>query len=345
MGSGAAPVLQRQHQGEGCHIDTDEGADQRTIVDESLRQVVVALHQRVQTEGLQGLSPGTEGVQDDEAVVDVGGQEHAGAGCATYTVSLANSEEVGVVVGQGHRLEASRGPLCTATLGVYRHPTDMKRAIKEASALAVMALGILVMWGSPAMAERVEEPAYTLVKEASGVELRRYGPTVRAVTVVENVSWDQATSEGFRRLAGYIFGGNTKKQSIAMTAPVTAQPQPSSSMKIAMTAPVTAQPASTGVRVTFTMPAAFTLANLPTPNDRAVVLEEVGARLVAVRRFSGFAGDAAFEQERQTLMNGLASLGVHSVGEAELARYDPPWTVPFFRRNEVAVEVEATVVH
>jgi len=199
------------------------------------------------------------------------------------------------------------------------------------------------------MAERVEEPAYTLVKAASGVELRRYAPTVRAVTVVENVSWDQAMSEGFRRLAGYIFGGNTTKQSIAMTSPVTAQPQPqpqpSSSMKIAMTAPVTAQPASTGVRVTFTMPAGFTLASLPTPNNRAVVLEEVGARLVAVRRFSGFAGDAAFERERQTLMNGLASLGVHSVAQAELARYDPPWTLPFFRRNEVAVEVEATIVH
>ncbi len=193
------------------------------------------------------------------------------------------------------------------------------------------------------MAERVEEPAYTLVKEASGVELRRYAPTVRAVTVVENVSWDQAMSEGFRRLAGYIFGGNTKKQSIAMTSPVTAQP--SSSMKIAMTAPVTAQPASTGVRVTFTMPAGFTLESLPTPNNRAVVLEEVGARLVAVRRFSGFAGDAAFERERQTLMNGLTSLGVHSVAEAELARYDPPWTLPFFRRNEVAVEVEATTLH
>lgn len=193
------------------------------------------------------------------------------------------------------------------------------------------------------MAERVEEPAYTLVKEASGVELRRYVPTVRAVTVVENVSWDQAMSEGFRRLAGYIFGGNTTKQSIAMTSPVTAQP--SSSMKIAMTAPVTAQPASTGVRVTFTMPAGFTLASLPTPNNRAVVLEEVGARLVAVRRFSGFAGDAAFDRERQTLMKGLTSLGVRSVAEAELARYDPPWTLPFFRRNEVAVEVEATVIH
>ncbi len=192
------------------------------------------------------------------------------------------------------------------------------------------------------MAERVEEPAYTLVRKADGVELRRYAPTVRAVTVVENASRDQAMSEGFRRLAGYIFGGNTKKQSIAMTSPVTAQPE---SMKIAMTAPVTAQPASTGMRVTFTMPATFTLATLPTPNDSAVVLEDVAERLVAVRQFSGFAGEAAFERERLALMNGLASLGVRGIGDAELARYDPPWTLPFFRRNEVFVEVEAAVVH
>ncbi len=208
----------------------------------------------------------------------------------------------------------------------------MKRAI-----VAAVLVGVVCV-GSPAMAERVEEPAFVLVKEADGVELRQYAPTVRAVTVVNNASRDEAMSEGFRRLAGYIFGGNTKKQSIAMTSPVTAQP---SSMKIAMTAPVTAQRGSTGMRVTFTMPASFTLANLPTPNDSAVVLEEVGARLVAVRRFSGFAGDAAFERERAALMNGLATLGVQSVGDAELARYDAPWTLPFLRRNEVIIEVEA----
>lgn len=197
------------------------------------------------------------------------------------------------------------------------------------------------------MAERVEEPSYILVRQARGVELRRYAPTIRAVTVVDTVAWDRAMNEGFRRLAGYIFGGNTRKQSIAMTAPVTASSAASSSMKIAMTAPVTAQPSSSSslVRVTFTMPAGFTLESLPTPNDRAVVLEAVDQRLVAVRRFSGFAGDAAFERERQALIAELPSFGVRAVGEPELARYDPPWTLPFFRRNEVAVEVETTTVH
>ena len=214
--------------------------------------------------------------------------------------------------------------------------------------VAFVTLGVAVVWGRPAMAERVEEPTYTLVRQAGGVELRRYAPVVRAVTVVENVTWDRAMNEGFRRLAGYIFGGNTKQQSIAMTSPVTAQPgagTAEASMKIAMTAPVTAQPASTGVRVTFTMPAAFTLASLPTPNDRKVVLEAVDERLVAVRRFSGFAGTEAFERERQSLENSLAALGVRAVAEPELARYDPPWTLPFFRRNEVAVEVEAITIH
>jgi len=209
-------------------------------------------------------------------------------------------------------------------------------------AVALVGIGLTAVWGRPAMAERVEEPDYTLVRKDRGVELRRYAPVVRAVTVVENVSWDRALNEGFRRLAGYIFGGNTKKQSIAMTAPVTAQP---TSMKIAMTAPVTAQPSSTGVRVTFTMPAGHTLQSLPTPHDRAVVLEAVSERLVAVRAFSGFAGTDAFERERASLVAGLGALGVRAVSEPELARYDPPWTLPFLRRNEVAVEVEPTLAH
>lgn len=194
------------------------------------------------------------------------------------------------------------------------------------------------------MAERVEEPAYALVREERGVELRRYAPVVRAVTVVENASWDRALNEGFRRLAGYIFGGNTRQQSIEMTSPVTAQPS-SSSSKIAMTSPVTAQPATTGVRVTFTMPASHTLQSLPVPHNRAVVLEAVAERLVAVRAFSGFASRDTFERERQALLQGLTGLGVRAVGEPELARYDPPWTLPFLRRNEVAVEVVPALVH
>jgi hypothetical protein len=209
--------------------------------------------------------------------------------------------------------------------------------------IALICIALVAVWGRPVMAETVEEPRYTLERRARDIELRRYAPVVRAVTVVENVSWDRAMSEGFRRLAGYIFGGNRRQQSIAMTSPVTAQP--ASSMKIAMTAPVTAQPATSGVRVTFTMPEGHTLQSLPTPDNRAVVLEAVDERLVAVRSFSGFAGKDTFERERAALLNGLGGLGVRAVGEPELARYDPPWTLPFLRRNEVVVEVEATTVH
>lgn len=210
--------------------------------------------------------------------------------------------------------------------------------------IALVGIAVVAVWGRPAMAERVEEPHYTLERQARGVELRRYAPVVRAVTIVENVSWDRAQSEGFRRLAGYIFGGNRRQQSIAMTSPVTAQPT-SSSMQIAMTAPVTARPAPSGVRVTFTMPAGHTLQSLPIPDNRAVVLEAVDERLVAVRKFSGFAGKDTFEREREALLGGLSALGVRAVGEPELARYDPPWTLPFLRRNEVTVEVEPMMVH
>lgn len=206
--------------------------------------------------------------------------------------------------------------------------------------LWIVVVGFLL--GRPAMAESVAEPVWTPVQTVQDIEVRRYAPVVRAVTVVEGTSWDGAMNEGFRRLAGYIFGGNTTRASIAMTAPVSAQPVPSqpTSQKIAMTAPVTASPGPDGaIRVTFTMPAGETLSSLPEPNDPRVVLEAMPERLVAVRRFSGFAGEAKMRRERAALLDGLAALGLKATAEPELARYDAPWTLPFLRRNEITVDV------
>lgn len=218
--------------------------------------------------------------------------------------------------------------------------------MKHLPVVGVVVVVVLVLLaGGAAMAARVEEPAFAVVKKVDAIELRRYEAQVRAVTVVAGMSWDAAVSEGFRRLAGYIFGGNTSRRSMAMTAPVSAQPTPAAggSTKIAMTAPVTAAVGDGGVRVTFTMPAGSTLVSLPVPDNPGVVLQEVPARLVAVRRFTGFASDSTFRAERRLLLDGLSALGLRPVSEAELARYDPPWTIPFLRRNEVAVEVDVDV--
>ncbi|NBB52047.1 heme-binding protein [Rhizobium sp. CRIBSB] len=182
-----------------------------------------------------------------------------------------------------------------------------------------------------------EEPAFTLVLKDEAFEVRDYGTTVVAeVTVTGNQN--RAANEGFRLLAGYIFGGNTRRQSIAMTAPVA---QSRNSETIAMTAPVT-QTASGGTwTVQFTMPSAYTLATLPVPNDRRVTLREEPGRRMAVVRFSGIADARQVEARTRELEAQLRSRGLRATGPVSLAQYDAPWTLWFLRRNEVMIPIAA----
>lgn len=185
------------------------------------------------------------------------------------------------------------------------------------------------------MASQVEEPSYEVIRRIGDVEVRAYDPVVQAVTDVDG-NFDRVQNEGFRRLAGYIFGGNRQRQAIAMTAPVTTEP-----MMLAMTAPVsTTENADKTHRVSFTMPAGMTLASLPEPNDPRVTLVALPRRVVAVLRFSGFSGEDRFKGERETLLTTLGRVGLATRGSLSLARYDPPWTLPFFRRNELQVELD-----
>ncbi len=128
-----------------------------------------------------------------------------------------------------------------------------------------------------------EEPAYTVVREIDGVEIRRYGPRIAAETAVATDE-EAARNEGFRRLARYIFGANSGKDKIAMTAPVAQQ----QSEKIAMTAPVATQRGSADDWVIrFFMPSKYTMDTLPSPKDDRVRLVEVPGETVAVLRYNG----------------------------------------------------------
>jgi hypothetical protein len=182
----------------------------------------------------------------------------------------------------------------------------------------------------------VEEPRYALLSSDHGIEVRRYEPTIVAVTDVEGER-EAALSEGFRRLAGYIFGKNRGKTKIAMTAPVSATP----SEKIAMTAPVSATPMSNGTfRVTFTMPPGYTLETLPEPTDERVRLEVEPGRDVAAVRFAGWARDAAIQSHTDELLQWVASSDRKAIGAPTLAQYDPPFTMPLMRRNEIQLVLE-----
>jgi SOUL heme-binding protein len=191
--------------------------------------------------------------------------------------------------------------------------------------------------GSVAGIRTVEEPAHRSEQLTKKVEIRRYGPRIAAETVVEGDE-TSARNEGFRRLAGYIFGQNRGRARIDMTAPV-GQQQAGDGDRIAMTAPVSSSSSQRGWVIRFYMPTACTLESLPVPNDDRVRLVPVPAKSVAVLRFSGTASPAAVAARTAELRQELQAYGFETVGPPATWLYDPPWTIPFRRRNEIAIAI------
>jgi len=184
----------------------------------------------------------------------------------------------------------------------------------------------------------IEKPKYQVIEKSGQFELRAYSPKIIAETLVSG-SLEKASNTGFRLIADYIFGNNTSStgghEKISMTAPVTME---SKSEKISMTAPVSMKKAGGQWSVHFVMPSQYTLDTLPKPNNPAVTLRQVPAGNYAVIRFSGFAREKKTAAKTAELMAWLDSQGITPTGKPELARYNPPWTLPFLRRNEIMVE-------
>ena len=179
-----------------------------------------------------------------------------------------------------------------------------------------------------------EQPRYIIDSSRGGVEIRRYSGRVVAETTVDEPDWDRALNEGFRRLAGYIFGGNVPQQKIAMTTPVAARSQ-----RIAMTSPVQARANAAGWTIAFTMPKERPLESLPQPSDRRVTLREEPPLRVAVMRFRGRYTAERVGAARTELLRRVRAQGIATRGEPEFAGYDPPLTLPWLRRNEVWIEL------
>jgi hypothetical protein len=200
----------------------------------------------------------------------------------------------------------------------------------------------------------IEEPAFDVIEKTENFEIRQYRPVIVAETFVDG-DMSAASNSGFRLIAGYIFGNNQSmrgsegkaSETIAMTAPVSVEPV-TRSEKIAMTAPVNLEPQGDSVRgmtdskrwrVQFTMPSGYAMATLPKPLNPAVTLRQVPGKRYAVIAFSGFAGEEKAQQKTDELAAWLKSKNLKAIATAQLARYNPPWTLPFFRRNEILVEI------
>ena len=194
----------------------------------------------------------------------------------------------------------------------------------------------------PGVAMATEEPEYTILNKAENFELRRYDSQIVAQTWVTGDQKD-AGNKGFKILADYIFGNNTApngdSSKISMTAPVKMQPQTGASEKIAMTAPVAMQEQDGKWRVRFVMPSKYTMQTLPKPNNSAVSIIEVPAKTYGVIKFSGLTGEEKVVNKTAQLQDWMQNLNI--VGMPEMARYNPPWTLPFMRRNEIMIEYQA----
>lgn len=203
----------------------------------------------------------------------------------------------------------------------------MLNHVRELVVGVVQGAGSVVGWRAG-----TEEPSYRAEPLAGGVELRRYAPRLAAETTVITADRAAALQAGFRRLAGYIFGRNhggggevrPEGQKIAMTAPVAQEGD-----------------AERGWDVRFYLPSGWTTQTLPAPDDSRVRIVEVPEQSVAVLRFSGDRGPDAVDRHIEKLREALHSNGFDAIGEPTAWFYDPPWTLPFLRRNEIAIPVDA----
>ncbi len=209
--------------------------------------------------------------------------------------------------------------------------------VKHLTALPVLmrSVGLIFgMMGGVAMA--VEEAAYTVEKTDGNFEIRLYAPQVVAEVVVDGTMED-AGNQAFRPLFKYISGANRTQGKIAMTAPVAQQ---ADGQKIAMTAPVGQVALSNRWSVSFMMPAHSTLETLPVPTDENVRLRSVPARRMAVVRYSGTWSQSRYERNLARLREWMKAKGISAAGDPVWARYNPPFTPWFLRRNEILVPVK-----
>ena len=200
--------------------------------------------------------------------------------------------------------------------------------------LVVVGLLLLVM-GDRAVA--IEEPEFEVVAERGAYEVRRYEPYIVAEVDVSADSERGAGNRAFRILAGYIFGDNKPQKKMAMTAPVEATRR---GEKMSMTAPVESVSADDTYTYAFVMERQYTLDTLPEPVDPRIRIVTRPARYVAVLRYSGSWSENNYARHRAELLSALDSDGVEPAGPFTLARFNSPFALPVFRRNEVQVEVD-----
>jgi hypothetical protein len=199
----------------------------------------------------------------------------------------------------------------------------------------------LIQAGCSVVGIRSEEnPKYDLVLVRDNKEIRSYSSLILARTKVKG-EFKEAQNKAFRILAGYIFGANEKKENISSSTPVT-RIEASESEKIAMTAPVFQHHSDDGWTMSFMMPSKYSLTDLPKPKDNRIFFEEMAPKIFGVIRFSGRWKESTNEEMAKILKDWIKENEKYEMAsEPIFAAYDPPWTIPFLRRNEILIELKA----
>ena len=182
--------------------------------------------------------------------------------------------------------------------------------------VVVAGIGLLIVSFT---SKNIETTKYKVIKTYDEVEVRLYPKMVVAKTNLADKSFDNQGSNGFRTIAGYIFGGNEKNEKIAMTAPVVMNMGDSASMY-------------------FVMPKSYEKEELPTPNSKNVQIVEVAEKTLAVITYGGFSSDEKIEKHRKQLEQILQKNKIQTKGAYMYMGYNAPWDI-INSKNEVAIEL------
>ena len=186
--------------------------------------------------------------------------------------------------------------------------------------LVILALFIVFQVYTTVSTDRTEQQAYSVVAQLGELEIRHYPTSILATVDMSDTTYEGGSSNGFRRLAGYIFGGNAQEE------------------KIAMTAPVRMEKGTAGMRMSFVMPSDRDTSSLPAPRDAGVRIARSAEEYAAVLRFGGFLSDAMMAEKKRELLAAIQQQGLTATGEVNYLGYNPPWQL-VDRRNEVLIPV------
>lgn len=208
---------------------------------------------------------------------------------------------------------------------------------EKMNTVVVLLLSSFFLVGCSVLGERTaEEAAYSLLKSDGEYEVRQYESMILAETTIDG-DYRSTSGKAFSKLAGFIFGGNKAESSIDMTTPVL---QEQGGEEITMTAPVIQRKAGEKWVTAFVMPRKYTMEAIPKPLDKDIVLREIPPATVATIRYSGLHSEKNIAKYSEKLNDWIVENGYRPASRPRAATFDPPWTLPFLRRNEVHIDIE-----